>query len=330
MKNPYPDFHIADAHCDTLTAFPGNSFASKEAHWNAKDFIRQGGDLQIFAIFTPPEYQGNAATAFATKAIGDFHNQVSHGAKKDAEFSNINHVTTAEHLDSENLKILLSIEGATPLQDSLVYLHAFYQMGVRAVGLTWNHKNSVASGADHETGGITDYGKEFLAEMERLKMVIDVSHLNIEGFEDTVIAVEGPFIASHSNARSIREHRRNLHDWQIEEIIQRKGFVGLNFHFDFVDGKLPTKGVGNNKLEEYIKRSEKSLLKHAEHILSLGGEDVLGFGGDLDGIKNGTYLDVFGYQRFIKLLKEDLSLSDTLIEKIAGANLKRAIRLILR
>lgn len=311
-------FPLADAHCDTLTKFQENPFHTPEAHWNLEKFLSIGGDMQIFAVFTPPDRLGDAATSFATRHCGNFSRKFSKNG--------ITPVLRKNDLNAEGPKIMLSLEGAAPIQGDISYLHAFYDMGVRAMGLTWNHRNQLADGIDNDYG-LTHFGREVIREMEAMGMVIDVSHLNIQGFSDVCETVNQPFIASHSNARAIRDHKRNLEDWQIKEIIRRGGFIGLNFYTEFVDGVNIGKSLTRDKVRE---QSINSLIRHAGHILELGGENVLGFGADFDGIDDGTYGDCLGYPDFLDRLSKSLGLNDNQLEKIAHLNLKRAISQIIR
>jgi membrane dipeptidase len=310
-------FHIADAHCDTLTKYSETPYHSPDAHWNLEKFQAVKGDFQIFAIFTPPERHGDSATAFAAKHCGLF--------SRTYQSAGVVPVLKGKDLNKGGVKIMLSLEGAAPIQNDISYLHAFYDMGVRAMGLTWNHRNHVADGIDNDYG-LTVFGREVIQEMERMRMIIDVSHLNIAGFKDVCETVGQPFIASHSNARKLRNHKRNLEDWQIKEIISRGGFIGLNFYTEFVDGVNISESANTKQARE---NSINALIRHAEHILKLGGEEVLGFGADFDGIKDGTYGDVLGYPDLIERLRIELGLSDLELEKIAHLNLKRAIGQIL-
>jgi membrane dipeptidase len=141
--------------------------------------------------------------------------------------------------------------------------------------------------------------------MERIKMIIDVSHLNENGFDDVVKHTNKAFIASHSNARSICDHRRNLRDDQIREIINRKGFIGLNFYNDFV----ATHDV------------QFAFYKHIEHFLKLGAENVLGMGADFDGIPIGVYPDAQSYVEIAEKLMNEMQLDRDIVEKIMHRNL---------
>lgn len=288
---------IADAHCDTLTAYKDDAFYSKKAHWNLPKFQALGGVLQYFAIFTDTEYSGDSALRYAFSMIGRFAKQKPQEVKLLLQKSDY---------DSEKVNILLSLEGASPIINDINNLYAFYAAGVRAMTLTWNHRNFVADGVS-EPYGLTKFGREVITEMEKLKMIIDVSHLNTKGFEDVFNTVQCPIIASHSNARAICDHQRNLNDEQIKEIINRKGFIGINLYSYFL-----------GKDGEDLKAN---LIKHIEHILNLGGEDVLGLGADFDGIELCPFKDIDAYPEIYSIMKQQMNLTDDLIEKIMHKNL---------
>lgn len=287
---------VADAHCDTLTKFNSNPFLTHEAHWSQAKFNAVGGLFQIFAIFTLPELSGSEATSYAFKHIGVFNRY------KDEQ---IKHIKSGSDFEDDKINIVLSLEGAAPIQRDINYLHAFYNAGVRAMGLTWNHRNFLADGVDEEFG-LTHFGKEVVLEMEKLGMIVDVSHLNVNGFADVNAITKRAFIASHSNARAITNHPRNLYDEQIIEIRNRGGFIGLNFYAPFLSDGIAEKN---------------DLLRHTEHFLKLGCEDVLGFGADFDGIDQSPFADVMDYSEIYDLFKQELQLSDEQLEKIFWKNL---------
>jgi len=288
---------IADAHCDTLTAFSNNIFHSEKAHWNLDKYKKVGGNLQYFALFTEPELSGGAALSFAFRHIGKFIKAIP---------TEVVHLKNRSDFQEDKVNILLSLEGATPIINSIDNLYGFYELGARAMTLTWNHRNFLADGID-EPYGLTKFGKEVVKEMENLSMIIDISHLNTAGFDDVLNTVECPIIASHSNARNVFDHPRNLYDEQIREIITRKGFIGINLYSQFL-------GAKNNDLK-------KKMINHIEHILSLGGDDVLGFGADFDGIDESPFADVLAFLEINNLLEEIFGESNPLIDKILYKNL---------
>jgi len=291
----------ADAHCDTLTKFKEEPFYTKNAAWNIKKFRKVDGILQFMAIFIEPPNHGDSALRLAVNAIGNFHKR----KPKD-----INLLEKSSDFNEKKINIILSLEGASPVIDELSNLHAFFKLGVRAITLTWNHRNFAADGVGVKGGsGLTDFGEQLVKEMEKLKMIVDVSHLNEAGFKDLCKIATRPFIASHSNAYVINPHIRNLKKYQAEEIIKRQGYIGLNFYSPFI-------GKGNDN-----KILTKKLLKHVDYFLNLGAENVLGLGADFDGIDESPFEDVTSYSVVEELLANELKLNAEQIEKIMYKNL---------
>lgn len=288
---------VADAHCDTLTKFPENPFFDEKAHWNIPNFKKVNGILQYFALFTPSKLNGDAALSFVFSAIGNFNRKNE---------NHIVHLKSPSDFDENKINILLSIEGASPIINDINNLYAFYELGVRAMGLTWNHRNFLADGIDTDYG-LTPFGFEVVKEMEKLKMIIDLSHINIAGFNDVLKTVNCPVICSHSNSRVILDHKRNLYDDQIQEIIKRNGFIGMNFYTEFLSGDINT--------------SKVALYKHIEKLLNLGAENVLGMGADFDGIDSSPFPNVLSYQEIAENLFAEMGLSNDLVEKIMYKNL---------
>ena len=140
--------------------------------------------------------------------------------------------------------------------------------GVVAINLTWNHAN-VLSGAhnDDPERGLSSLGRRFVEKMEELHILVDVSHLSEAGFWDVAEMARRPFMASHSNAKSVWNHTRNLTDGQINAIIKNQGVIGLNFYTGFVGGS----------------QNLDMVRAHLDHILALGGTANIALGGDWDG-----------------------------------------------
>lgn len=168
------------------------------------------------------------------------------------------------------LGVLMSFEGAEPLSSCLT-LQGFYHMGVRGLGLAWSRRNAAADGCDFrgslKKGGLTAFGRELVKEAERFRMLIDVSHLSDEGVEDVLEITSCPIIASHSNARAVADNNRNLTDGQMKEIAARGGLAGLN-------------GCSIIASKDGSKATAHSLCSHLDHMISLMGEEHVGFGFD--------------------------------------------------
>ena len=163
----------------------------------------------------------------------------------------------------------MSVENASVLAGDLGEIKRLADLGVKVMSFTWNGENELGFG-QLKNKGLKSFGRQCIPEGEKCGIVWDVSHLSDMGFEDVCAISKRPFIASHSNARKICNHKRNLSDEQIKEIIKRGGIIGLNFYRDF----LNKDGTRADKFD---------ILRHTEHILSLGGENVLCIGTDFDG-----------------------------------------------
>jgi membrane dipeptidase len=175
-----------------------------------------------------------------------------------------NDILTAKKTGKHGL--MLCMEGAEPLGTDLSLLRNFYKLGVRIICLTWHQRNAVADGAGEPgTGGLSNFGKKLVQEMNRIGMVIDVSHMSEVGFWDVLSHSQRPVLASHSNARSLCDHPRNLTDEQIKSLTQKGGVIGINFLGQFVKNQTPT---------------VHDVLDHIDHIANLVGIDYIGLGPD--------------------------------------------------
>lgn len=183
----------------------------------------------------------------------------------------VRHCSSGSQIDSAvaegKIAALLSVEGADLLECDCRRVETVAQWGVRLLNPVWNRAN-VLSGTNAEDSqrGLSRAGHDFIAELRRYGIYPDVSHLSDRGFWDLIRREDGPVVASHSNARALCPHRRNLTDDQFHAIRDSGGVVGLNLYLDF---------VGENTME--------ALVAHVEHFLALDGEKTLCIGGDLDG-----------------------------------------------
>jgi len=166
-------------------------------------------------------------------------------------------------------------------------------------------------------GGLTEKGEEFVAEMERLGIIPDVSHLSDAGFYDVLKVTRKPFVASHSNARTVSPCVRNLTDDMIRRLSERGGVMGLNFCADFLE-ELPI-GVENHG-------TIAAVIQHAKHIMSVGGIEVLGLGSDFDGI--GTHAELPGAQSMGRLWDglHQAGFTEGQLDKIFYGNVLRVYR----
>lgn len=192
------------------------------------------------------------------------------------------------------------------------YAEQIYSLGFRFAMLTWNYENRYACGASSDQHrGLTEEGKELTKYLIDQGIILDISHLSDQGAEDLMTLTDAPIIASHSNVRSVCSHPRNLPEGLIRELIRRQGLIGINFFAPF---------VGENPQVE-------DLLRHMDVILSLGGEDVLALGGDLDGCDGVFPAGISGVET-VPVLRERMEKAGfgaALIEKVFFENAENFI-----
>lgn len=269
---------IFDAHCDVLGKIwqnPELDFykGDEQLHVSFPELVKGNVDIQVLACFVPTNVPYGRRYHAILEMIDIYYKNVAS--------EQFRLIKTKADLDECVLKgqkgAILFVEGAHALEESLVQLRTWYRLGIRGMTLTWNHRNAIADGSGEPSpSGLTTFGREVVEEMNRLGMVIDVSHLADPGFWDTLELSKAPVIASHSNARHICDHPRNLTDEQIRALIEKDGVMGLSF-VDFF--------TVTEKRTAYI----DDLLSHLDHVCALGGVDHVAFGSDFDGIT-----DTFG------------------------------------
>ena len=202
-------------------------------------------------------------------------------------------------LDAGKVAAVLTVENAACLDAGIEVVDEFARDGVLIAGVTWNNRNVLGAGNNYPKKGLTDLGKEYLAALEEHGIVADVSHLNEKGFWELESLATKPYIATHSNARNVCNHLRNLTDDQFRAIAARGGVVGLNLNDGFV-----REGGWVYSFEE--------LACHIEHWLDLDGEDIIAFGSDRDGATIPTWLadcssQAYLFERFSKRFGEQIT-----------------------
>jgi membrane dipeptidase len=170
---------------------------------------------------------------------------------------------------------ILHYEGAEAIDPEFVVLRLAYALGLRSLGLAWSRSNIFAEGVgDNDRGrGLTYLGTELVRRCNDLGVLVDVSHLNVAGFWDVVETTSKPIVASHSNARAVCDHERNLHDDQIKALAENGGLMGINFARQFI--------VEGAKTGEDVPLS--AMVDHIDHIVNLAGIDHVALGSDYDG-----------------------------------------------
>ncbi len=307
---------VFDAHCDTMqriTDFGGNIFENPY-HFDLKRIRAQElSYIQVFAAFINKKNDKLTPFFRCKRIIETYRHQTEHNQDIISHCNSSNDINTA--LKANKIGALLSIEGGDAIEGNLENLRYFYNEGVRIMTLCWNYDNEICGGIDENKSGLTNFGQKVVAEMNRLGMVVDVSHSSEKTFWDVLCETQKPIIASHSNAKKIRNHKRNLEDEQIKAIINNGGCVGINFCREFLSDE---------------NGSVTDILKHIEHILALGGENNIGIGCDFDGVE---FLPegIDGVQNILVLADEmkKIGYSESLIKKIYSDNFLNVIKKIL-
>ena len=322
-----------DLHCDTLT--PGYIKGLKDIYdmegtdINIRRLRAAGCEAQFFAVFFPPE--GHTNQYMQTPRI------LPEDLTYFSELSRLLRETAQNHPEelvfatgfpqlqkarAENkTAAFLTLEDGRAINGSLQQLEEFYRQGVRLITLTWNGENCLGfpNSPDPKAmaKGLKDFGKQAVERMNELGMLIDVSHLSDGGFWDVAALSGQPFIASHSNARALAPHPRNLTDEMLHQIGECQGVAGLNFYSRFLSDDQPAP----SRIEDMV--------RHAVYMLDKGGEDILAIGSDFDGFSGGSRIaSPLDLPLLFDALKK-AGLTERQIEKMAYRNAERVIASVL-
>ena len=268
---------LFDLHCDTLYECwrTGERLEANRLHIDLDRGRRFDAWAQVFAVWMPDTIRGEGAWLQCRSILELAHSKAA------ALSDRMELARSGEEIDralsAGRCAAILAVEGGSALAGSLEHIRNLAERGVRILTLTWNGENELGSGADMP-GGLTPRGVKAVEACEDAGIIIDVSHLNDRGFGQMADLARRPFVASHSNARAVCNHRRNLTDEQFMRIVAAKGLVGLNFCTHFLS-------------EEIADPPFSCLAAHIEHFLSLGGEQTLALGSDYDGTDVPSWLD---------------------------------------
>lgn len=286
---------VFDAHCDTVSEMYNTkqAFAKNSLHIDLMRMSKYDGYTQVFAIFTPPERK-NEAKEYVKELITLFYDEMNkNGVTVCKNFSDFASSKTKQNA-------FLSIEGAECIE-SIPDILELKEKGVFMIAPTWNFRNKIGCGVMEERDtGLSEFGKKAICEMDRLGIILDVSHLSEKSFFDATKIFKKPIVASHSNSKTVLNHKRNLTDEQFLAIKESGGVVGINLYPDFLG---------------------ESVKKHIDRFLSLGGEDNIGLGCDFDGIDR-LPCGIKGIEDIVKL---ELPYSTKIRQKILEKNFLRVL-----
>ncbi|ALS77631.1 dipeptidase [Planococcus kocurii] len=273
---------IFDTHCDALLKL---QVAKRNALFNGELLDYQHSDLldtnfnrlkaggvkvQFFAVFVHPDFPSDEKWQHALEQIDLFYSEILGG---NPLMKHIKNWQDIEWLKDDEIGAVLTLEGADAFGNDLAKLRHLYRLGVLSVGLTWNNANLCADGVGDPRGaGLTVLGKEVVLLNNEQHVFTDVSHLSINGFWDVMELAKYP-IASHSNARALCDHPRNLNDEQIRAMFKNNGMIDVVFCPQFIN-------------KDSDQATIPDLIRHIDHLCSLGGVRQVGIGSDFDGISS--------------------------------------------
>lgn len=260
-----------DLHCDTMLACTHKEIPLRENELHIS--LKKAEDIetyvQCYAVFLPDKFRGPEAFDFFCKVADRFSLEMERNSDVVAQCRDSGDLGRTEKQKKHGG--VLTVESGAALGGSLENIEDWKRRGVRMCTLTWNGATELGSGIlSPEDSGITPFGREAVRKFEEAGIFVDISHASPKLFWDVAEIAKKPLIASHSNAKAVCGHARNLTDQQFEAIKKSGGLVGLNYYTEFLN-------------DEPEKASMEDILRHAEHFLALGGENVLALGGDMDG-----------------------------------------------
>lgn len=300
---------LFDTHCDTAVRCYNNfqpggvktPLADNPFHISLKHAAAFEQYTQFFAIWDDDAMEPEEGYGFFQFVYDNFLQELQKNQPQAALCTAVN------EMGQTQTSALLAVENGKLLNGRMERLEHLYTKGVRLMTLTWNGSNCIGHGMSvPEGGGLTAFGKEAVRKMNDMGMVVDVSHLNDQGFYDVARVANAPMIASHSNSRAVCNHLRNLTDDQIHVLCASRGLIGLNFSTHF--------------LSESPAAAYEDLLHHIYHMLDLGAEDVLCLGADFDGTDVPAQLEGLSKMEDLYVYLKSTDLGCRLTDKIFYEN----------
>ncbi|HSM87861.1 MAG TPA: dipeptidase, partial [Candidatus Limnocylindrales bacterium] len=363
---------IIDTHADTPQRFLDENFdlgentPTSEGHIDL-DKIRKGNlGAEFFSIWVEPEFKGHYARRAMDLIDSVYQQAARHPDRMTMAFTADDIVRAHEQ---HKFAALMGIEGGHAIENDMRLLRDFYRMGVRYMTLTWSNTNDWADSSGDITdpnvkhhNGMTDFGKDVVREMNRLGMIVDISHVSDATFYQALLVSQAPVIASHSSSRELTNHPRNMTDDMLRALALNGGVVMVNFYSAFIDQQYLKQSSDPAKIrqrdeeiaafkkahahadgspvtyDEYAPLEKKwaaqfprpplnSLIDHIDHIAKVAGIDHVGLGSDFDGVTSLPQgIDsVADLPRITEaLLQRGYSRED--IEKVLGGNFLRVMR----
>lgn len=289
---------MIDLHCDTLMRLydlrakgtKGETLWENSGHIDLKRLVESRNFAQFFACFLWLEGKPIKESHYDDAlAMADLLKDEMKGHEEQVAFAG-NYEDYIKNKNQGKLSAFLTVEEGGILENKLERLDELYEKGIRLITLTWNFENCLGFpniGLLHQRKGLKPFGVEALARMDELGIIADASHLSDEGFEDLYRHGKRPFLATHSNARSICNHPRNLTDDMIRKLAERGGVTGLN--------------LGGEFLQQNGESTIEAMIFQMRYILNVGGKEVLCLGTDFDGVED--LKEICGCEEMKKLVE---------------------------
>ncbi len=366
---------VVDSHADTPQRFLYENFDigttdPKDKGHISLDKIRAGNlSAEFFSIWADPETTNGHFANSTFDMIDSVYQQAEHHPDRMMMAFSVDDIERAHK--QKKLATLMGIEGGHSIENDIRLLRNYYRLGVRYMTLSWSNTNEWADSSgdiddpkvEHHNG-LTDFGKQVVREMNRLGMMVDISHVADKTFFDAIATTKAPVIASHSSARALTNHPRNMTDEMLRAVTKNGGVIQVNFFDAFIDEsyrkaadvqKKNAEAAVETRLAEmkaagrpvtYLDKDEierewaskiprpplKALIDHIDHIAKVAGVDHVGLGSDFDGVSGATPEGIDSAADLPKvtqaLLDRGYSAKD--IYKILGGNLLRVFREVER
>jgi len=319
---------VIDGHADTPQRFldEGFDFATdtpvSEGHLDLGKARAGNLGAEFFSIWVDPKPNAGRFAARALQLIDSVYQQIAKHPEQLALATGTKDIVAARSGTDKRLACLMGLEGGHAIENDLGMLRDFYRLGVRYMTLTWSNSNEWADSSGDLSdprvkhhNGLTDFGKQVVREMNRIGMIVDISHVSDKTFYDVIQVTKAPVIASHSSARALTHSARNMTDEMLKALSTNGGVAMVNFFSGFIDDKfrraeqaqrphrIAAINAAVSKLgldpsakyrarrrvdREWAERIERppfeALISHVDHMVKVAGVDHVGIGSDFDGI----------------------------------------------